>query len=465
MYTRRAFLKDVLNHSMAMPLMMSGTSILSSLSSINAQATETDDYRALVCVFLFGGMDCHDTLIPFDEFSYNNFVNARSTLFDSYNALPNGSTRTRDRLLGLNPARSFGERQFALPPELSGLHSLFEGGKAAIAGNVGPLIEPTNRDSYFDKTATLPSRLFSHNDQQSTWMAFAPEGSAKYGWGGQFGDNLMDRNLESVFGQISLYGNTVFLTGDNVQAYQVGTEGVPSIGVIDESTEDLSAILRDHFASEGDIRENLFERDFINISRRSLDANDLLTSALDTASSLTTQFPPTRLGAQLKTVAETLSIRGTLGANRQIFFAGLGGFDTHSAQALKLPELQQELSDAIAALYAATEELGIEQEVTTFTAADFGRTLTANGDGTDHGWGGHHFIVGGAVNGGDIFGEIPESTLGHSQDAGNGRLIPTSSVEQFAAPLGQWFGLNEAELNLALPGFKNFPEGAMGFLT
>lgn len=142
----------------------------------------------------------------------------------------------------------------------------------------------------------------------------------------------------------------------------------------------------------------------------------------------------------------------------------MGGFDTHSAQALKLPGLQQELGDAISAFYNASEELGIAEQVTTFTAADFGRTLTANGDGTDHGWGGHHFVVGGAVNGGDIYGDIPSPQLGHSQDAGNGRLIPTSSVEQFAAPLGRWFGLNDTELNMALPGLVNFPSGAMAFI-
>lgn len=464
MQNRRKFLKNALNHSMALPMMMGGTSLLSSLASMSAQAGDTSDYRALVCVFLFGGMDCHDTLLPFDQSSYNDFVTARSTLMDSYTALPEGSTRTRDQLLALSPTSSFGGRQFALPPELSGLHTLFENGKAAIIGNVGPLLEPTNRDTFVAKSAQLPRRLFSHNDQQSTWMALAPEGSAQYGWGGRFGDKLMNANSESVFGQISLFGNTIFLTGDNVQPYQIGTNGVPSISVIDRSPSGVAGILRDHFASEGDNRTNLFARDFINISRTTLDTNDLLESALQSASALSTPFPATNLGQQLRAVAETISIRETLGAKRQIFFVGMGGFDTHSAQATKLPGLQQELGDAISAFYNASEELGIAEQVTTFTAADFGRTLTANGDGTDHGWGGHHFVVGGAVNGGDIYGDIPSPQLGHSQDAGNGRLIPTNSVEQFAAPLGRWFGLNDTELNMALPGLVNFPSGAMAFI-
>jgi uncharacterized protein (DUF1501 family) len=196
----------------------------------------------------------------------------------------------------------------------------------------------------------------------------------------------------------------------------------------------------------------------------SLDANDTLDSALQNGSPLSTVFPESDLGAQLRTVAQTIAVRETLGVARQVFFVGLHGFDTHSAQATNLPALQQDLGDSIAAFYTATEELGIANEVTTFTAADFGRTLTVNGDGTDHGWGGHHFVVGGAVNGGDIYGDIPVSQLGHGQDAGNGRLIPSASVEQFAAPLGSWFGLNEDELNAALPGLANYPAGPLNFI-
>jgi len=160
-------------------------------------------------------------------------------------------------------------------------------------------------------------------------------------------------------------------------------------------------------------------------------------------------------------VARTLSVRDVLGASRQVFFVGLGGFDTHSAQATALPGLQRDISDSIAAFYAATREMGIESAVTTFTAADFGRTLTVNGDGTDHGWGAHHFVVGGAVKGRDIYGDIPVAELGHSQDSGNGRLIPSVAVEQLAAPLGRWYGLNTAEIAQALPGLAAFPDGGL----
>lgn len=460
MQNRRKFLKS----SLALPMMMSSGSLLGTLSGFNAQAADTSGYRALVCVFLFGGMDCHDTVLPYDAASYDDYAAVRASLLASYATQPGGSTRTRQSLLPLQPSSAqFGSRQFALPPQMSAMHQLFEQGRAAIVGNVGPLSEPTNRAAYISNAAQLPARLFSHNDQQSTWMSFAPEGS-QLGWGGRFGDAAVQGNAESIFSQISLAGNSVFLTGDLVSPYQISADGVPSIRLIDVSGQQLGPVLRDHFASAGSNRSNLFERDFIDLSRVSLDANDTLDAALQSGSSISTAFPASGLGAQLQAVAQTMAVRDTLGAKRQVFFVALGGFDTHSTQAADLPVLQQDISDSIAAFYTATEELGIADGVTTFTAADFGRTLTVNGDGTDHGWGGHHFVVGGAVRGGDIYGDIPVSQLGHDQDAGNGRLIPSASVEQFAAPLGSWFGLNQQELNTALPGLANFPAGGLGFI-
>lgn len=463
MQTRRKFLKL----SATTPIALAGSSMLGSLAGMNAQAMDTDGYKALVCVFLFGGMDCHDTVLPYDQASYNQYAAIRSSLLESYAALPGGSSRSRQALLPLAaaPANS-GGRQFALPPQMSALHSLFGAGKAAIVGNVGPLLQPTDRTSALNGSAPLPKRLFSHNDQQSTWMSFAPEGS-QLGWGGRFGDAaaLAGANINKSFSQISLAGNTVFLSGEQVGPYQIGVDGVQSIYLLDRSGSGvpvaLNPILRDHFSAAGANRSNLFERDFIKLSQSSFEANDLLEAALRTAPNFDTTFPASTLGGQLSAVARTIAVRNTLGASRQIFFIGVGGFDTHSAQATTLPALQQDISDSIAAFYTATQEMGMENDVTTFTSADFGRTLTVNGDGTDHGWGSHHFVVGGAVKGGGIYGDIPAPELEHSQDWGNGRLIPTVSVEQFAAPLGAWYGLNQAELKLSLPGLANFPGGGL----
>lgn len=466
MRNRREFLRTAL----AMPVALSGSSILGMLSGTATHAADSSGYKALVCVFLYGGMDCHDTVLPFDLTSYNSYAQIRGSLLSAYSAQPGGSSRDRGALLPLEPANAaFGGRQFALPPQLSGIHQLFNDGRAAIVGNVGPLVEATDRNAFQSAGSKLPARLFSHNDQQSTWMSFAPEG-AQIGWGGRFGDAVAPAggSQDNIFAQISLAGHAVFLAGERVAPYQIGAGGVPSILLIDAARERLpagsSGLVRDHFAAEGSNRSNLFERDFIDLSRISLDANDLLDQALQSGSALATAFPASPLGGQLQAVAQTMAVRGQLEASRQIFFVGLGGFDTHSAQATDLPALQQDIGDSIAAFYAATEELGIAGDVTTFTAADFGRTLTVNGDGTDHGWGSHHFVVGGAVRGGDIYGDIPVSQLGHDQDAGNGRLIPTASVEQYAAPLGRWFGLGQTELELALPGLRGFPGTPLDFI-
>ncbi len=461
MQNRRSFLKS----SLALPVMMSGSSMPGLLAGINAHAADTSEYRALVCVFLFGGMDCHDTVLPYDTASYNDYAGIRAALLDIYAAQPGGSTRAREALLPLAPFNNnFGTRQFALPPQMSGIHGLFAQGRAAVIGNVGPLREPTDRAGFTGNTANVPARLFSHNDQQSTWMSFAPEG-AQLGWGGRFGDATVTGNTQSVFSQISLGGNSVFLTGERVSPFQISAGGVPAIRVIEAAPRQLSAVLREHFESAGANRSNLFERDFINLSRVSLAANDTLDTALQAGAGVNTPFPASALGAQLRAVAQTIAVRSTLGASRQVFFVSLGGFDTHSTQADDLPALQQDISDSLTAFYRATEELGVANDVTAFTAADFGRTLTVNGDGTDHGWGSHHFVVGGAVKGGDIYGDIPVSALGHDQDAGNGRLIPSVSVEQFAAPLGNWFGLNQQELHTALPGLASFPSGALDFMS
>lgn len=462
MQTRRHFLKL----SAAAPLALSGSSLLGSLASMNARAMDTGGYRALVCVFLFGGMDCHDTVLPYDTASYNSWASLRSTLLAGYNANPGGSSRSRSALLPLAPLSNFGGRQFALPPEMAALHSLFARRDAAIVGNIGPLLAPTNRAAFLSSSAAVPARLFSHNDQQSTWMSFAPEG-AQLGWGGRFGDVAAagGANVENIFSQISVFGNTVFLSGEQVGPYQIGTDGVSSVFLLDRIGNGvppaLGPIFRDHFTSAGENRANLFERDVVKLSRVSFDANDLLASALRTAPPLSTRFPASQLGAQLGAVARTISVRDQLGASRQVFFVGLGGFDTHANQAATLPALQRDISDSIAAFFSATQEMGIESNVTTFTASDFGRTLTINGDGTDHGWGAHHFVVGGGVRGGDIYGDIPPAELGHSQDSGNGRLIPGVSVEQLVAPLGTWYGLGPGELAAALPDLKAFTDGGL----
>lgn len=474
MQTRRHFLSSIGGLSLA-----AAPGIGSTLTNIAAHALDTSGYKAMVCVFLRGGMDCHDTVMPVDQASHDRYAEIRNLLFEEYanteGAALNAISRTRSNLLELNPlnAADFGSRAFGLPPQMSGLHGLFNQGKAAIIGNVGPLIAPTTRAQIDGRTAQLPPRLFSHNDQQSIWAANSPEG-AQLGWGGKFADAAIaaGANADPLFSAITLANNDVFLTGEDARQYKVGTNGAPTVRELDvtgylsrtdnrTATEaKLDALIRNSTTG----RDNLFQRDIIDAAHRAIDANASLNTVLDSAPPLATTFPDTSLGNQLRAAAEVIGVRGALGTSRQVFLTSTGGFDTHSNQAQNLPNLQSNLDACITAFYNATVELGIENDVTLFTVADFGRTLTVNGDGTDHGWGGHHFAVGGAVNGGRIYGDIPIFDTGHEYETGRGRLIPTTSVSQYAGTLGRWFGLSDAELAAALPGLSNFPDGPLGFV-
>ncbi|MEM7707509.1 MAG: DUF1501 domain-containing protein [Pseudomonadota bacterium] len=429
--------------------------------TLPATAAEVGGYRALVCLFLLGGLDCHDTILPFDQASYDEYAGIRSELLNQYGNIGGGSTRDRSRLLPLATSGDFGGREFALPEELAGIKGLYDAGNAAIVGNVGPLIVPVTRTEVLAETAPLPKRLFSHNDQQSTWASSAPEG-AQFGWGGRFADAVLaagGNSLQPEFSAVTTLADRLFVTGAQTVPYQVGVRGAARLQALEalqgaRGTPEGEAryqLLREHYLAAGFSSSNLLSTDYQDSMAGALVTNELYDSALAAAPQLSTPFPQGNLGGQLGAVARSIAARQELGVTRQVFFVALGGFDTHSSQVLQLPALQREIDAAVVAFYAAMEELQIADQVTLFTASDFGRTLAVNGDGTDHGWAGHHFVVGQAVNGGAIYGSIPEATLGHSQDAGGGRLIPTHSVEQYAAPLGQWFGLNAAEVDAALP--------------
>lgn len=434
------------------------------LLPFNALAASTTGYRAIVCVFLFGGMDCHDTVIPFDSSSYNQYASIRQPLFSEYNGMAGGSSRAQSRLLALNPsnASALGGRQFALPEALSPIHGLFNSGQAAIVGNVGPLIEPLTRVEWENDSARTPTRLFSHNDQQSTWMAAAPEG-ARFGWGGRLADMAIasGANSSASFTAVSVAGNVVFLVGEQAAAFSLGLGGPAQMEAVNTNSlynsQALPGMIANQIQDTANLRTNLFERDVATINRQSIALNRDLEVALSAQAPFVTVFPQNNfLAMQLQIVARMIAARSVLGLSRQVYFVSTGGYDTHSEQAGNLTQLHTTLAEALGAFYDATVELGVQNEVTTFTASDFGRTLAVNGDGTDHGWGAHHFVVGGSVNGNRILGEMPPAALDHSQDSGGGRLIPVVAVEQLAASLAAWFGLTASEIADALPNIANF---------
>jgi len=462
--SRRNFLTSTASLAATAPTLGLG------VGRMGAMAANTGGYRALVCMMLFGGMDCHDTLLPTDQASYDEYAGVRGPLLNAYQGAQGGNTRARNALLPLNPDNQadFGGRSFGLPSSLQPIHALFEDGKAAIVANVGPLVEPIDRTSYDERTAARPARLYSHNDQQSTWLANAPEG-ARLGWGGLYADVMLQAgaNISPTFTAVSVSGNSVFLSGEITRQFQASSNGSSQLREVSASrlfgSEVVPSMLSSHFRNVGGGHSNVFQQDLASVAERSISANAVLADVIDADPPFTTPFPNSRIGGQLMMVARMIAERAVFGASRQLFFVSAGGYDTHANQVNRLPSLQIEISQAIAAFQAAMEEINDSQNVTLFTTSDFGRTLRVNGDGTDHGWGAHHFVVGGAVDGKRIIGDVPPYTEGHPRDSGRGRLIPAASVEQYAATLGRWFGLNDSELIQATPNLANFAQGDLGF--
>lgn len=442
----------------------------------NAHAANVEGYKALVCLYLGGGMDHADTILPFDQESHDALGSLRNGLFESYGVGTGQSSRDIENLLELNPENnaSFGGRKFALPAELSPLKTLFDAGNAAIIGNVGPLIEPMDRVSFETPSSAKPKRLFSHNDQHSTWMSQGAEGT-RHGWGGKFADIMAaaDTTSDPKFAAISTFNNSLFLAGENVRQFSAPVSGAANYNYLTKkwllssgrNSDVAGQILKEHFSSSNLDDPNFYMKDVIGYNRRSIENLDAFLPAFESAPVLNTVFPESKLGEQLKTVAETISVQLALNVNRQVFYVRLGGFDTHDNQANELPDLHADLAQNIASFYAALSELGMENNVTLFTGSDFGRTLMDNGDGTDHGWGGHQFVVGGAVKGNKIYGELPEVDLSSPRyTESRGRLIPRVSVDQYAATLGAWFGLSSSELRTIFPNLANFDTENLGFI-
>ena len=349
-----------------------------------AAASTATDYKALVCVFLYGGNDYGNTLVPYDTATYNLYNGLRPTLAYARSAL-DGTV--------LQPVTALaGGRQYALAPELSPLLPLFDAGHMGVILNVGTLVQPTTKAQYLAKTVPLPPKLFSHNDQQSVWQSSSPEGATS-GWGGRLGDLFQAGNGNATFTCINVSGNAVYLSGRTAVQYQVSPSGsVPlkALGTPLFGSAAASAALRTLITQP---RTHLLESEYTRVTQRSIDANALMSSQLVPATAIATPFPtPNSLADQLKLVARMIASADGLSAKRQVFFVSLGGFDTHDGLLTDHPVLLNTVSGALSAFYAATVELGVANQVTTFTASDFGRTLSGNNDGSDHGWGSMHFV-------------------------------------------------------------------------
>ena len=444
--SRREFLK----RASALSLAGSAAPFALNLAALGEAAAASSDatatgYKAIVCVFLYGGNDYANTVVPYDQPNY-----------DLYKAQRVAIATPREQLVALSPTLG-GGRQYGLAPQLAPMLPMFDAGQMAVMLNIGTLIEPTSKTQYLAKSVRLPPKLFSHNDQQSIWQSSLPEGSTS-GWGGRMGDVFAAGNGNATFTCVSVAGNAVYLSGNSAVQYQVTPNGsVALTGVTAPlfGSTACSDALRSLVTAP---RPHLYEAEHTRVMTRSIDADRLLTGALP---DLTTVFPATGLGAQLRMVARMIAARNTLLAKRQVFFVSLGGFDTHDNLLAEHPGLLGEVAGALAAFNVAMNtELNVANQVTTFTASDFGRTLTTDGDGSDHGWGSMHFVMGGAVKGGALYGTPPAVANDGPNDVGQGRLLPGIAVDQFGGTLGTWFGVNERDLQTVMPNLRNFPAAA-----
>ncbi len=450
--SRRHFLKTATQFT----VMGAAAPIALNLAGIQAAAAQTaGDYRALVCVFLFGGMDQTSTVVPFDSAEFSALVAARSSI-----------ARPAADFVTLGEVASQGGRSFALPKELSPLANLYAQNKLSIVANVGPMYTPLTKAQFNTRASGVPPQLFSHNDQQSVWQSSGVEGTT-VGWGGRFGDLLASSNntANSVFTSLSINGTAVFLYGNTVQQFQVGSGGPATVSALNQLYNSTVAgqALREIITASP---SPLFESHLGALTRRSLDANQTLSTTLNQATPLATTFNQNNsLAKQLQMVARMISVRQSLGMRRQVYFVGMGGFDHHDSLLSGLPGLHTQVAEAMNSFYNATVEMGVANQVTTFTASEFGRTLTSNGSGSDHGWGGHQFVMGGAVKGGTIVGSYPSAALNTAEDLGSGRLLPTTSTSQLAATLGTWFGVPASSLGDALPYINNFSVKDLGLFS
>ncbi|MGA2039640.1 MAG: DUF1501 domain-containing protein [Bryobacteraceae bacterium] len=416
-------------------------------------AAGSTNYRALVCVFLFGGNDSNNSVIPLDDADYTAYQSARGAL-----------GLAASSLVQVNDATGAPYGFHALLTELA---SLFTSKQLAVVANLGPLVAPITRAQYQAQQGFIPNNLFSHADQQLEWQTSIAQGNSPTGWSGRAADYIAAQKINAssfpVF--LSTAGNV--LQGAGASTSPVTVAPGESLQLAGFNTSAASE-------ARWNALNNLISTDsgvaLVQAANNTL-ANSIsdakaLTAALGKSTPLKTQFPKTALAAQLQQVAEIIQVQADLGMSRQIFFCSLGGFDTHTAEISTLNNLYPQVSQALAAFYDATEELGVADSVTTFTESDFNRTFQpTSGNGSDHAWGGHHFVLGGAVQGGRIFGHFPSFELGGPNDTDvRGRWIPTTATDQYGATLCSWFGIPSSGLASVFPNLANFPTANLGFL-
>ena len=432
-------------------------SMMATLGSLQTAmaASDTSGYKALVCVFLAGGNDSYNWLVPRSDAAYNDYAASRRNL-----------ALAKADLLAITPTNT-GLALYGLHPSCPEIQTLFQSGKAAFVVNNGPLVQPTTIAQYQAESVPLPYQLFSHSDQQALTQTCIANSTERHGWAGRTADLLNSQGFRQPLAMnVSINGNNIFQGGRETVFYNIGVNGAPQMN-----------LYRDRNARSGKRRElflellrqsgndpSLLQQEFGNTLIRSYQTAETVNAALASVPELTTSFGTDTASRQLKMAAQMVRARDALGVKRQVFFVQVGGWDFHdnmlSDQATKLGEL----SKALKSFQDAMAEIGTENLVTSFVASEFGRTLTSNGDGTDHAWGGHTLVLGGAVQGRKFYGSYPSLIVKGPDDVGRGAMLPTTSTDQVAATLAQWFGVSNGDLDTVFPNLRNFSQRNLGFV-
>lgn len=434
---------------------------LNALGSLAAQNAESG-YKALVCIFMLGGNDHANTLIPYDQSNYAKYFSARG---GKAGVAIEQAALKHTRIPAPRNQTLTDNQELALAPELRFLKALYDQGQLSPILNVGPLLAPITK-AQFESNDTArfprPEDLFAHNHQQTTWQSFDVQ--RLFGWGGHLGEMVRSQNSNAMFTAMTPSGTSLLLSGESSTSYRIGTSGAPIIRGISGSlygsgtaSNALNSILKQSST-------HLLENDYAKINARAIEFGEFVNSALERAPSFTSFGEGNSLAAQLSTVAKIIASRDVIGNKRQIFLVTQGGYDTHSNQRARHSALLSELDQAIQQFQNAMISLNVSDQVTAFTASDFGRTLSPNGDGTDHGWGGHQFVFGGAVNGGQFYGVAPKISLDSDGQVGRGRLIPSVSNDQYVSTLARWFGLDGGQVAELVPNIGRFDSSNLGFM-
>lgn len=433
-------------------------SLFSSLLSLRLTAgavsgtSSFPDYKAIVCLFLNGGNDSFNMLVPRQTDAHADYVTARGGLYNDP-AAEGGLALPNDALL---PIQSAGQpfADFGIHPDLPFLQRLYNEQKAAFVANVGTLVEPTSLSQYQNNSVRLPAGLFSHSDEQVHWQTLVPQvrGSSPKGWAGRMAERMAQANSNGAIAMnISLSGNNVLQTGFGSVPYITDYSGAVSLNCDDGDPLTHTAV--DSLLSQQ--YKNLYERTLSNSTRNAIDASIAFKSAVDPLQN-TTAFPNSSSGDRLGMIARIIRARASLGMDRQIFFLSRGGWDHHSDMIARQSDLFAEINDSLEAFWSELGDMGLQDNVLIYSASDFARTLTSNGSGSDHAWGGNQFLIGGGLKGGQIYGQFPTLLGGSDYDIGRGRVLPTTSVDAYTAEIASWFGVPPQELGSIIPNALNF---------